>query len=112
MAIWIAEMESGMIDVVEMCQFEEPRSENTCERAGMHLSVAGSLEAVSDIIRIAAVSSDCGDDIASRFWLLYGIDRRCEVGKAGVFCGDSASRQESGLLRRARFSNRGPIYLG
>lgn len=63
MASWIAEMESGIIDVVEMFQLEEPRSENTCERAGMHLSVEGSLEAVSEIIRIAAVSLDCGDAI-------------------------------------------------
>jgi len=67
MASWIAEMESGMIDVVEMCQLEEPRSENTCERAGMHLSVEGSLEAVSDIIKIAAVSLDCGDDMVPDF---------------------------------------------
>jgi len=56
-----------MIDVVEMCQLEEPRSENTCERAGMHLSVEGSLEAVSDIIKIAAVSLDCGDDMVPDF---------------------------------------------
>ena len=51
------------MDVVEMSQLEEPRSEKTCERAGMHLSVEGSLEAVSDIIRIAAVSLDGEDDM-------------------------------------------------
>jgi hypothetical protein len=62
-ASWIAGMESGIIFVVEISQFEEPRSVNTFERAGMHLSVEGSLDAVSEIMRIAAVSLDCGDDI-------------------------------------------------
>jgi hypothetical protein len=52
-----------MMFVVEMSQLDEPRSVNTFERAGMHLSVEGSLDAVSEIMRIAAVSLDCGDDI-------------------------------------------------
>ena len=53
--------------MVEMFQLEEPRSVNTCERTGMHLSVEGSLEAVSEIMRIAAVSLDCGDAIFPDF---------------------------------------------
>lgn len=67
MASWIAGMESGMIVVVEMVQLEDPRSVKTCDRAGMHLSVDGSLEAVSEMIRIAAVNLGCGSAIVYRY---------------------------------------------
>jgi hypothetical protein len=60
-AAWIAGIESGMMVVDAMVQFEEPREEKTPERAGMHLSVDGSCEAVSEIMRMEAVSLDCGD---------------------------------------------------
>jgi hypothetical protein len=64
-ASWIAGMESGMMVVDAMVQFEEPRSVKTEERAGMHLSVDGSAEAVSEIMRMEAVSLDCGDDMVA-----------------------------------------------
>lgn len=67
-AVWMAGMESGIIFVVAMSQLEDPRSANTCERAGIHLSVEGSLEAVSEIIRIAAVSFCCGEAIFVGIW--------------------------------------------
>lgn len=86
MASWIAGIESGMIVVVEMVQLEDPRSVKTCDKAGMHLSVDGSLEAVSEMIRIAAVNLGCGDAIVLVYrWDYWKLDDvKSRVREAGA----------------------------
>lgn len=55
-AFWILVTSSGMIFVAVISHFEAPREVNTFWRVGMHLSVDGSAEAVSEIIIMEAVS--------------------------------------------------------
>lgn len=91
-------MESGIIVVVEMVQLEDPRSVKTCDSAGTHLSVDGSLEAVSEMIRIAAVNLGCEVAIVLISDKIVGVGwREVEVAGSGsrfVEFGPRASKQE------------------